>query len=58
MMDKCYVSGFCADYWTTISVWGGELISNPLVLPFLVTEEWLWLETQSCLLASGKPQRE
>lgn len=41
MMDKGYVSGFCADYWTTISVWGGELITNPLVLRFAVTEEWL-----------------
>lgn len=34
------------------------VISNPLVLLFMVTEEWLWLESQSCLLASGKPQTD
>lgn len=58
MMDKCYASGLCADYWTTyICVWGDKVISNPLVL-FMVTEEWLRLESQPCLLASGKPQTD
>lgn len=56
MMDKCCASGFCADYRTTVSEWGGELIPNPLVLLFVVTEEWLWLESQSCLSSPDKPQ--
>lgn len=56
MMDTCYESGFWADYWTTYICGGGKVISNPLVLLFMVAEEWLRLESQPWLLASGNPQ--
>lgn len=60
MMDKCYVSGFVLIIGPPIWVCGGvgKVTSNPLVLLFMVTEEWLRLESQFCLLASENLQTD